>query len=105
MRCPMCQLEMAVKHESSGQSWFAGTYRCVRHGLMRVSGRVLDDGARWVTHWLPSCQEHGFVAVTRTNHDRFRCLACGEEIRVVKGNLVHLRPVHLISGRRAMAIL
>jgi hypothetical protein len=105
MKCPICQLDMSAKHESSGHSWFSGTYRCTRHGIMRVSGRVFDDGERRVTHWLPSCQEHGFVAVTQTNHDRYLCLACSEEIRVVKGNLVHIRPVQLIGGRRALALM
>lgn len=105
MQCPLCKGEMSVKVETSGRSWFAGSYSCLSHGLMRMSGRILDDGEIRVTHWLPSCQEHGFAAVTQTSHDRFRCLACDTEIRIIHGNLQRFKPVHLISGRRAMAIL
>jgi hypothetical protein len=105
MKCPICDLPMAMGAERKGRNWFVGTYCCMRHGVLRAAGRITESGGREIRSWSPRCFEHGFKPVIRTGENRFRCTACETEILLVHGEFRRLKPVQLITGRRAFAIL
>jgi hypothetical protein len=84
MKCPVCGSGLVVENETRGATWFAGTYVCRRHGLLRISGRCRRHGAmeHKADHWAPPCRAHGFDAVVKVGSRRFLCLTCDEEILV-----------------------
>lgn len=102
MKCPICGSHLSTERETAGSSWFTGAYCCFRHGLLRVSGRILDDGERQAIHWVPACRSHNFSAMTQITDTRWLCMACDEEIRLIHGKLRCFRPVDLHGGRRAL---
>ena len=102
MDCPICGSNLTTERETTGVTWFTGAYCCYRHGLLRVSGRILDDGGRQSIHWAPACRRHGFTAMTQVTDNRFLCMACDEESRLIHGRIRRFRPIHLPTGRRAL---
>lgn len=104
MNCPICRAEMLSGLERTGDSWFSGTYCCLRHGVLRVMGRIFPDGRTEPVAWLPRCLEHGFEPVIQVDQE-YRCTECDTRIYLIGGSIRRARPITLINGRPALHIV
>lgn len=105
MKCPICSCEMATGMEHTGPNWFSGSFCCLNHGVMRVTGRILKDGRRDPGVWMPRCLDHGFEPIVQVAPDHWRCTRCEGEIRLILGGFMRFMPVTLVGGKRALAVL
>jgi len=82
MKCPVdsCHFHLFREWEAENPRSrnFTGVYRCPKHGVMRVSGRIgKTDDSKMIVHWHAACPEHGTdTVVTDRLHQIHTCMVC-----------------------------
>lgn len=82
MKCPVESCHFHVFREWEAENPrsrnFTGVYRCPRHGVMRVSGRIeRTPETKIIVYWHAACPEHGTDTVVSDRiHQIHTCMVC-----------------------------